>query len=518
MLADEPAPSNIRLLPGETLKTITETPIVPTVHGGSSLAELMRLTGALHVFEIGERGPTLASLPLKEHASNIEFRKYEALFGRDALRVADTLLRRFPILARNTLLRLAETQGITFHAAREEEPGRIIHEYRDPRIDPIAEELTLERGWEWPYYGAVDATPQFIRVLTRYVHESSEGPEFLQQTYRGRDHETHAMVDALYAAVEWILFRMDSNPEGFLEYRHTIPNGIENQVWRDSWDSYFHADGTIANHNKGIASTEVQRGAMDALYDAADLYERYLYEPVKAVVLRKRAEDLRDTILGRLWTEDKGGYFVLGMDRDENGHGRQLRIRTSDMGHLLHSRLLEGNDPEICHKRDMTIKHLFSGEMICLNGIRTLAGDEIRFRPGAYHNGSVWPWQNYLISQGLERHGYYGLAHYINECLLADFAATHRSPEYLRGDSDPEHRLNTRKVVLFDATNDRENVVEQPPQDIQAWSTAAKYAIKHHRTTLLKHLRYEPGLALERQLLLKLGATTIFRQAFTTAD
>jgi glycogen debranching enzyme len=476
-----------RLLPGEELIPVPEVPEVSAGRSDSSTWEILQLTGASRLDEIGESGPAIASLPLKEHAHNSEYRRYEVLFGRDSLRTADTLLDRFPKLARTTLLTLAKYQGTEWNDTREEEPGRILHELRDPAIDPIAQQLTEERGWGWPYYGSVDATPQFARTLAAYCQETNEGPDILRETFQGRDNQSHSMAESLQAEVAWMQRRIDASPDGFVEFKSVLPRGIENQVWRDSWDSFFHADGTLANHANGIVSTEVQRGVMDALYDAAELYETYLYRPKEAVALRASAEQLRNNIMEKLWCPDKGGYFVLGADRDETGKLRQLQIRTSDMGHLLHSRLLEGDAPKIVHRREAVIRQLFSPQMLCLNGIRTLADDEYRFRPGAYHNGSVWPWENYLISRGLEHHGYYGLARFLNELLLDDFRATGRSPEYLRGDSDEAHRLNTRTIMVFDNTYQRENVIEQPPQDIQAWSAAAKYAIRRKQANLPAH-------------------------------
>ena len=44
-------------------------------------------------------------------------------------------------------------------------------------------------------------------------------------------------------------------------------DGIANQVWKDSWDSMSHADGTIANHAAPVASLEAQALAYDALVE-----------------------------------------------------------------------------------------------------------------------------------------------------------------------------------------------------------------------------------------------------------
>ena len=193
--------------------------------------------------------------------------------------------------------------------------------------------------------------------------------------------------------------------------------------------------------------------------------------------------------MDKFWNEEHGGYFVLGTDRGSNGQLRQLAIKTSNMGHLLHSRFLQGNDEEVVHRREAVIRQLFSKEMFGVNGIMTLASDEIRYRPGAYHNGSVWPWDNYIIAQGLEMHGYYGLTDHLEQTLLGAIDSTHRFVEYLRGGDDPTYRLSTRIVDVQDSINGRINRLEQPPQDMQAWTTAAVLSIKldrqRHRFTRL---------------------------------
>src|SRR5690606_3370108 len=100
----------------------------------------------------------------------------------------------------------------------------------------------------------------------------------------------------------------------------------------------------------------------------------------------------------------------LGTDRDETGALRQLKIKTSNMGHLLHSRLLVGDDPELRHRRESIVRQIMSPSMRTNFGIRTLANDEVRYRPGAYHNGSIWLWDTHIIARGLHNHGYNALA------------------------------------------------------------------------------------------------------------
>src|SRR3989344_6903040 len=58
-----------------------------------------------------------------------------AVFGRDSLVVAEDLMTLRPQLAKRILLALAALQGVKHHSANEEEPGKIIHEYRSQMVD-----------------------------------------------------------------------------------------------------------------------------------------------------------------------------------------------------------------------------------------------------------------------------------------------------------------------------------------------------------------------------------------------
>jgi glycogen debranching enzyme len=473
-------PPDVKLLPGERLLNVIHHEPRNFGRVPSSLEQILRLTGVQLEEDIGRRRPSVASLAVTAEAdrkANPHLHLYEVVFGRDSLRVAIDLISSYPELARITTLMLATLQGTQYDTSREEEPGRIVHEARE-QDDPIALELSEELGWGWPYYGTVDATPDFVRTLSAYCTLSDHNAEFLSHEYTAKNGEQRTMVDALDHAIGWIITRLGSNPDGILEYKTVLPQGIENQVWKDSPDAYHHSDGSLANHDGGIASIEVQTTTYDALLDAANLYETRLGRLEEAVDLRERAERLRNTILEKFWTDDKGGYFVLGTDRDELGNLRQLKVRTSNMGHTLNSRLLEGDDPYIVRRRQAVVDHLLSPEMLSASGIRTLASDEVRFRPGAYHNGSVWLWDTHHIAKGMRIHDYTEEADDLDRRMLEVIDATRMFPEYVRGDFAEKATINTRTINVWDENYERINKIEQPPQEVQAWTVAAILATK----------------------------------------
>lgn len=467
------------LLRGERLISVVDHPPRLRTIAPSSLREILRLTRAHRPEDIGSNGPAIAALAFEDTPTLTpdHLKLYEVLFGRDSLRVAIDLISSYPELARATTQTLAALQGVTYHTQREEEPGRIVHEARDPE-DPIAQELTGRLGWQWPYYGSVDATPEFIRTLTAYCQKSEENRAFLRAEYIDRTGQTQTMSKALERALEWIAMRRAQNPEGLLEFKSSLPLGIENQVWKDSWDAYHHSDGQLANHKQGIASIEVQVTTYDALIDAAELFEDILDDTSYAHGLRQQAESLKQAILTHFWTDERGGYFVLGTDRDDDKKLRQLKIKTSNMGHALNSRLLKGDDPTITRIRDAIVSQIASPELLAPAGIRTLASDEVRFRPGAYHNGSVWLWDTHHIAKGLRRLGYNEQADDLDRRILHVVEETKLFPEYVRGDDEQTPHINTQTIILRDENYQRENKVEQPPQEVQAWTVAAILATK----------------------------------------
>src|SRR5574337_85488 len=94
-----------------------------------------------------------------------------AVFGRDSLVVAEDLMTLKPQLVKRILLFLASMQGLEHRSANEEEPGKIIHEFRARKVDgrtlsgtPLKIFETLSSRWggnqsELIYYGSVDSTP-----------------------------------------------------------------------------------------------------------------------------------------------------------------------------------------------------------------------------------------------------------------------------------------------------------------------------------------------------------------------
>jgi len=447
----------VKLLPGERIEAVQELDLRDPEQMPDALEQLCKLTGVERPEEIGLNGPAVGARVTEENAGEAALRLFEVVFGRDSLTVALVVADLFPRLLEATVLYLAGIQGREFEALREEEPGRIVHETRDVETDGI---------WGFPYYGAVDSTPLFIRAAVRAIEHR---PDFATAPVPGRE---TTVRDSVEAAVAWLLRRLAGDDLALLGYLRANPHGLENQVWKDSWDSMSLADGTVCNHDAPVVSVEAQALAYDALVEAAAHHS----SPASLLAAAGRVER---AIEAHLWVDDhEGGFYAIGVDRDpRTGAPRRLETRASNMGWLLGSRLLDG--PERAGRRRRIVDLLLSEEFLAEGGIRTLSAREARFRPRAYHNGNVWGCDNYLISLGFARHGFRDEAQELRRRLADSCRATHRFPEFVAGGEPGTELIAKRIVDVYDSRNDRLNRVEQPPQEIQGWTVAAMVAIEH---------------------------------------
>jgi glycogen debranching enzyme len=413
-----------------------------------ALEELCKLTGVERPEDIGLNGPAVAARATEANRGEPALRLFEVVFGRDSLTVALMLADLFPRLLETTVRYHAGIQGTRFDAWHEEEPGRIAHEVRDPVTDG---------PWGFPYYGAVDATPLFVRAAVRAI---GLRPAFAAEI-RG----------SLHAAVDWLLRRLAADELGLLSHLRVNPHGLENQVWKDSWDSMSHADGAIANHEAPVASVEVQALAYDALVDVLPHHPR-------PDVLRAAADRLVRSVEEHMWIEDgEGGFYAIGVDRDPvTGEPRPLATRASNMGWLLDSRLLD--DPAHERRRRRIVELLMSDEFLAEGGVRTLSSREARFRPRAYHNGNCWSFDSFLTSRGFDRHGFVDEAQELRRRVVAVCRATRRFPEFVAGGEPGSDLIAKRIVDVWDDVNEHANRVEQPPQEIQGWTVGAMVAIE----------------------------------------
>jgi glycogen debranching enzyme len=393
---------------------------------------------------------------------------YACLFGRDSLRMALDLLDDFPVVARTTIARLTALQGIGVNARAEEEPGRILHEYRcDGNLTQPAQFGEL---WEFPYYGSVDATPLYAILIGAYCERY--GRSLLQARVRDRTGSLVTIRDGLERALWWINSRLAR--DGYICVQRAQPHGLNNQTWEDSYDSHFRGDGRLLDTDIPYAPAAVQGLAYDALLVGAELEQ----DGRRASYLRVLAAMLRRRVMAEFWLPSLH-TFAPALVLDCTGP-KPTRVVASSPGHLLDTRLLDGVDAG--PRREALICRLLAPDMLAAAGIRTKSTTARRFRPGSYHNGSVWPMDTGVIADGLRRHGHVQEADDLEDRILRACAVAGLPVEFFRGDQDGTIAINTRSVYV--RHNGERRRVEQPPQRIQGWTVTRLWRILRSRGAL----------------------------------
>jgi len=300
---------------------------------------------------------------------------FTALFGRDSLIASYQALPYLPQVPQGTLRALAKFQGTKVDPENEEQPGKILHEYRRGQI--------AERGlWirKWPYYGSIDATPLFVIVFSevyRYLGDLGFVRELLGNAER---------------ALEWMDHYGDVDGDGYIEYINRSGIGLENQGWKDSGNAIQFQDGHLAR--PPIALCEVQGYAYLAKTRMAEVYER-LGQHDRATQLRSQASSLRERFNKDFWLPHRNCYAVA-LDGDK----RPVDGLASNQGQALWTGIIEKA------RIQAVVDSLTSPDMFSGWGIRTLGKSEGGYSPLGYHIGSVWPHDNAIIGSAFAGHGY----------------------------------------------------------------------------------------------------------------
>jgi glycogen debranching enzyme len=354
---------------------------------------------------------------------------FMTMFGRDSIFTSLQALPFTPELAATTLRALGEWQGTRLDDFRDEDPGRILHEMRYGEL-PAFEERPHS-----PYFGCADATALYVVLLDEYERWTGDRKLVRDLEYEAR------------AALNWIDQYADLQGNGYVSYkRRNEETGLENQCWKDSWDSISYHDGRLPGFPR--ATCELQGYAYDAKIRGARLARDVWKDPAYADELEKQAADLKRRFNRDFWVED-GGYFALALD--ENGD--QVDSLSSNNGHLLWSGIVDKS------KAKSVAGHLMGPRLFSGWGVRTLAEGEGRYNPIGYHVGTIWPFDNSFIAWGLRRYGFKKEAAQIAAGILdaADFFEG-RLPEAFGG----YERGSTKYPVQYPTACSP-----------QAWSTGA---------------------------------------------
>ena len=313
---------------------------------------------------------------------------FMTIFGRDSIFTSLQVLPFVPELAATTLRLLGTLQGTKLDDFRDEEPGKILHELR------YGETAAFEEQPHSPYYGSADATMLYVILLDEY------------ERWTGDRQMVEELEPEARRALAWIDEYGDLMGNGYVWYqRRNEKVGLENQCWKDSWDSIAYRDGRIPPLPR--ATCELQGYAYDAKMRGARLAREFWNDPVLADRLEREAADLKERFNRDFWIED-GQYYALALDVD----GNPVDSLTSNIGHLLWSGIVRED------RARAIADHLLGPRLFSGWGVRTMAVGEGRYNPIGYHVGTVWPFDNSFIAWGLRRYGFRAEAGCIAEGLL----------------------------------------------------------------------------------------------------
>ncbi|GCE26881.1 amylo-alpha-1,6-glucosidase [Dictyobacter alpinus] len=294
-------------------------------------------------------------------------------FGRDGLIAALEFLPLYPQVARGTLAFLAAYQGTKVDSFTDEEPGKILHEFREGEMAAMREIPYI------PYYGTADATPLFLILFEAYMRWTND-EDFLEQHWSNVE-----------AAVKWMLEYGDRDGDSFIEYQRGESTGLGNHCWKDSWDSISHSDGRLAH--APLALSEIQ-GYTYAAYRGASYLALKTGRKAHSQNWDRKAEIIQEQFLQHYWWDEEQTVYLALAE-----HGEPCDVVSSNAGQCLWSGILPDDKARLIIDRLMR-KDMFSGW-----GIRTLSTEAARYNPLSYHNGSVWPHDTALIGAGFALYG-----------------------------------------------------------------------------------------------------------------
>jgi glycogen debranching enzyme len=253
---------------------------------------------------------------------------FMTMFGRDSIFTSLQALPFTPELAATTLRVLGLWQGTRVDDFRDEDPGRILHEMR------YGEMTAFEERPHSPYYGCADATALYVVLLDEYERWTGD-----RKLVRDLEQEARA-------ALRWIDEYADLMGNGYVSYhRRNEETGLENQCWKDSWDSISYSDGRLPGFPR--ATCELQGYAYDAKVRGARLAREIWKDPTFAEELEKQATELKRRFNRDFWIQEDE-YFALALDAD----GNRVDALSSNNGHLLWSGIVDKS------KAKAVVRHL----------------------------------------------------------------------------------------------------------------------------------------------------------------
>ncbi len=342
---------------------------------------------------------------------------FMTIFGRDSLIVSLQAMPFAPARRGRAAHPRPRARARAIDPFRDEEPGKILHEQR------FGELTAFEERPHSPYYGAADSTPLFLVLLDEYERWTGDR-ELVQE-----------LEPVARKALSWIDEYGDRDHDGYVEYERRMETGLENQCWKDSWNSILFADGSLAKLPR--ATCEIQGYVYDAKVRCARLARLVWEDEELADRLRARGGGAQAALQPGFLARRSAVFRARAGRRQAAGRQPDVEHRSPAVERHRRRRQGRRGRPALMGER------LFSGW-----GVRTMAVGDGGFNPIGYHLGTVWPHDTAFIALGLRRYGYRAEATRLALGILE--AATFfdgRLPEAFAGYArdDVDSRSSTRR-------------------------------------------------------------------------
>ncbi len=279
--------------------------------------------------------------------------------------------------------------------------------------------------WRFPYYGSVDVGAWFMILLHKYYAAT------------GDDELVRQLWPVVQGVLAWLENHADHTKIGLVGFRKHYIFSLKNQSWKDTLDIEIKPP---------VAMVEVQGYYFYAYKLMSQLSQEVMKDAEAAEVFNQKADKLQRAFKQHFKVMSDGS-LPLAVDR----RGQPVKVTTSNPGHLLFTGILEAGEARV-------VQRLFEPDLITKYGIRTESTSSPTFYANSYHRGSIWPFDNWVIYQGLLKTGYKLEAGQIKQSILLAQSDLGRIPE----------------LYGFDPASQK--LFEIPGAcTVQAWSAGALY-------------------------------------------
>lgn len=303
------------------------------------------------------------------------------IFARDIL--FTSLMLKDSNILKDILKFCIQNQGKKIDALTAEEPGKIFHEWPGVQIGDYRTD-----------YNASDTTALFLIGMELYW-KLTKDTKFINQN-----------KDSIQAGIGYILKHIKKDlfweDPKFCSAKNFALNAT---YWKDSGIPQREKNSPVYP----VVYTLLQAQVVKGLRAAAKLLE--ILKIDNSEKLKLRAKKCAKKIFTELWHE-KSNYLVIAMDSKG-----KIPAASSDSLHMLY--YLE---PEDVPKEKLRLILKAAERLKTQFGFRSYAAMQKEYAPDSYQFGSIWPFEQYFIAEGLLKYKRFDL---INIAFRTAFALEH---------------------------------------------------------------------------------------------